>query len=369
MNQATISRRLLGLREKSATTQDDLSRALGFKDRQTLSTIEMGKRPITPAELVKAASFFGVPVDYFTDPFELAGEGKFSWREKNGDAGGLQQFQERAGRWIATYRHLGRLRGATVNSALIRVDLTTKSSFEAAAEQGEAVGRALGLGDTPALDLVAALERQLDTLVLLVDTLDGISGAACQLGPLNIVIVNRNEPASRRAFDLAHELFHLVTWQQMPPPHLDMGERINSRSGRRVEQLADNFAAGLLMPRPLVETFVSSHPVPKTENDLPQWLRMGANRFQVSAQAFKWRVVDLKILSRAKAERVDADSLRMADSSSKPAQFSSKFIEMIGWGIDQGALSVRKAANILDLSIDELSRIFQAHGIQAPFEL
>ena len=141
MDQATIARRLLGLRADRAITQEELSRALGFNDRQTLSTIENGKRPITPSELVSAARFFGVSVDYFTDPFELAGEGAFSWRENNGDVGGLQEFQKRAGRWIATYRHLGRLRGVTVNSALIRVDLTAKSSYEAAAEQGEAVGR------------------------------------------------------------------------------------------------------------------------------------------------------------------------------------------------------------------------------------
>ena len=46
MDQATISRRLLGLRESRAINQDELSRALGFNDRQTLSTIETGKRPI-----------------------------------------------------------------------------------------------------------------------------------------------------------------------------------------------------------------------------------------------------------------------------------------------------------------------------------
>src|SRR5690606_16170963 len=163
------------------------------------------------------------------------------WRENNGAVGGLQEVQKRAGRWIATYRHRGRLRGATVNSALIRVGLAAKSSYEAAADHGEAVARALKLGDAPAPQLATAEQEQLDTLVLLVDTLEGISGAACQLGPMNIVIVNRNESAGRRACDLAHELFHLVTWQFMPPPHVDSGNQQASR-GRRIEQLADNFA-------------------------------------------------------------------------------------------------------------------------------
>ena len=97
MDQATIIRRLMGLRERRAVNQEELSHALGFADRQTLSAIETGKRAIAPAELACAARFFGVSVDYFTDPLELAGEGAFSWRESNGDVAGLQQLLQRGG--------------------------------------------------------------------------------------------------------------------------------------------------------------------------------------------------------------------------------------------------------------------------------
>lgn len=369
MDQATIIRRLMGLRERRAVNQEDLSRALGFADRQTLSAIETGKRAIAPAELASAAQFFGVSVDYFTDPLELAGEGAFSWRESNGDVTGLQQFQEQAGRWIATYRHLGKLRGTTVNSALVRVALTAKSSFEAAESEGEAVGRALGLGEIPADTLATALEDKLDTLVLLADTLPGISGAACQLGPLNTIIINRHESASRRAFDMGHELFHLVTWRDMPPPHLDPGNRITAPRARRIETLADSFAAGLLMPKASIDAYLIGRPVPKAEAELPRWLREGALRFHVSGPAFKWRAVSLGLIPKAVATRVADPALRTTDGTAPPPRFSRKFAEMIGWGIAEGALSIRKAANVTGISIDELAALFDEHGLQAPFDL
>lgn len=369
MDQATIISRLLGLRERRAVNQEDLSRALGFGDRQTLSAIETGKRAISPAELASAARFFQVPVDYFTDPLELAGEGAFSWRESNGDVAGLQKFQEQAGRWIATYRHLGRLRGTTVNSALIRVALTAKSSFESAESEGEAVGRALGLGEIPANTLAAALEEKLDTLVLLADTLQGISGAACQLGPLNTIIINRHESANRRAFDMGHELFHLVTWRDMPPPHLDQGNRAMGKRARRIENLADCFAAGLLMPKASVDAFLVGDPVPGTEDDLPPWLRRGALHFQVSGPAFKWRAVSLGLISKAAAIRIPDAGLRTVDGAPTPPRFSRKFMETIGWGIGEGALSIRKAAYVAGISIDDLAALFGEHELPTPFDL
>lgn len=52
MDTAIIRTRLHALREQRKVTQDDLARVLGFKDRQTLSAIELGERKVTADELV-----------------------------------------------------------------------------------------------------------------------------------------------------------------------------------------------------------------------------------------------------------------------------------------------------------------------------
>lgn len=370
MDQSTVRRRLAALRAHKGATQAQLSQALGFNDRQTLSAIELGERAISAAELVRAARFFGVAVDYFTDPFELAGEARFSWRKSTPNGDDLASFEQRAGRWIATYRHLSRLRGNSVNSSMTRVGLTARSSFEEAASEGDAVSRSLDLGDVPALTLATTLETTKDTLVLLVDTAPGISGAACQLGALNTIIINRREAEGRRSFDMGHELFHLLTWAEMPPPHVEEA-RNRSTHFKRVEQLADNFSSGLLLPSRAVRLYVERHLVPGERSELIEWLRMAACHFHVSGQALKWRMVGLGLVKRVDADQIADADLRFdcpADAD-LPPRFSRRFVETLGWGIEHGHVSVRKAAEVLDTTIDDLADLFSEHALRTPFDL
>ena len=370
MVQATIRRRLSALRERRDVNQADLATVLGFNDRQTLSEIELGRRNVAPAELARAAEFFNVSVDYFTDPLELAGEACFSWRKSPNDKDDLESFENQAGRWIATYRHLSRLKGDSINSSLTRVGLTIKSSFEEAIDEGDAVSRALELGDIPATTLTSVLEEKLDTLVLLVDTIAGVSGAACQLGPLNTIIINRREAEGRRSFDMGHELFHLITWVEMPPPHID-GNGDSPPHQKRVEQLANSFSSGLLMPRHAVQNYVGKFPIPDSEDQYPTWIRTAASHFHVSGQALKWRLVTLNMISRAACSRIDDAALQVdpQDGMMLPARFSNRFVSILGWGIEEGHLSVRKAADVAGVTVDDLADLFSEHGLKTPFDL
>lgn len=371
MDQATIRRRLQALRERREVNQTDLAQALGFNDRQTLSDIELGKRQVAPVDLLRAAEFFDVDPGYFTDPFELAGEANFSWRQA-ARADDLDAFERRAGGWIATYRHLSRLKGESVNSLLPQVGLNPKSSFEEAADEGDAVSRSLGLGDVPAAKLASVLEQKLDTLILNVDTVLGVSGAACQLGPLNTILINHHEPAGRRAFDMGHELFHLITWREMAPAHVEEEDKL-SRSQRRVERLADNFAGGLLMPRHVVVGLIDKAALPSNDPEAQaRWIREAAAQLGVSGPAMKWRLVALGLLKNAAAQSIGDGLLRMdaaANPAALPPRFSHRFVATLGWGIEQGHLSVRRAADVIGTSVDDLAVLFTEHGLKTPFDL
>ena len=63
-------------------------------------------RPVTAEELVLAVDKLGASLDYFTNPFLLAGEGKFSWRQSNVGLERLNAFERVAGRWVAASRTL-----------------------------------------------------------------------------------------------------------------------------------------------------------------------------------------------------------------------------------------------------------------------
>jgi XRE family transcriptional regulator, fatty acid utilization regulator len=371
MDTTVIRFRLQALRERHNITQEALAQSLGFKDRQTLSQIELGERKLSSDEMLRAAKVFGVAIDYFTDPFELAGEGQFSWRQASADPQELEQFERKAGRWIAAFRHLARLRGDRIHSSLRRVALTPRSSFEAAVAEGEAIGAALQLGDVPAAGLADALQAELDTVVLHVDTVPGVSGAACQLDQLNAILINRREPAARRAYDLAHELFHLLTWHAMPPRHVE-SDHLGSREEKRVEQLAENFAAGLLMPSTMIRAWVEASPVPSESSARCAWLRAAAVRFGVSGAAVKWRLVNAGMLKRTVAEGLADELVRVGTDTSPtqlPKRYSRSFVEVIGWGIDEGHLSARRAATLLETSLDDLRSLFAEHALPAPFDL
>jgi Zn-dependent peptidase ImmA (M78 family) len=217
------------------------------------------------------------------------------------------------------------------------------------------------------------LEQKLDTLVLHVDTVVGVSGAACQLGPLNTIIINRRESAGRRAFDMGHELFHLITWRDMAPAHVEDEGRL-SKSQKRVERLADNFSGGLLMPHHVVAGLVGKAALPPSHDPATQarWIREAAVQLGVSGPAMKWRLVALGLLKNAAAQRIDDGLLRVdgaSDSGTLPPRFSRRFVATLGWGIEQGHLTVRRAAGVIGTSVDDLAALFTEHDLKTPFDL
>jgi Zn-dependent peptidase ImmA (M78 family)/transcriptional regulator with XRE-family HTH domain len=362
-----IGARIKALREERGLSQDDLARIFGFKDRQTVSAIETGERRVSAEELLTAVEKLGASLDYFTDPYLLAGEGKFSWRRHpRVGVESVKAFERVAGRWIAASRTLAGQVGKQAPILRQSLKLTSRSTFEDAMAAGERFAADFKLGPIPAEKLPEIMERQLGILVLMVDTIDGVSGAACRLSDLDAVLINRHEVAGRRNFDLAHELFHILTWDTMPPEYL---EDATEYSKIRVEQLANNFASALLMPEATLKDFEPA----SAEGKIVGWLNARADKLQVTATALKWRLVALKRLDIARAREISDDALRYngrgEPTGEPPPLFSKSFMEVLGQAINEGRISARRAANLLDLTIEDLADLFARHAVEAPLEL
>jgi Zn-dependent peptidase ImmA (M78 family)/DNA-binding XRE family transcriptional regulator len=359
-----IGARLKALREERKLSQDDLARLFGFKDRQTVSAIETGERRVSADELLIAIQKLGASLDDFTNPFLLVGEGKFSWRQSNVALERLNAFERVAGRWIAASRALAPEVGRPAPNLRQALKLTSKSSFEEAMAAGERFAADFELGAVPAERLAEVMERRLGVLVLMVDAIDGISGAACRLPDLDAVLINRHEVTGRRHFDLAHELFHILTWDTMPPDHV---EDASERSKIRVEQLANNFASAVLMPTAVLDQIGT----PKA--DLIPWLNDNAEALQITATALKWRLVALGRLDAAQANKIPDAALRNngRDISGRepPPLYSKAFMEVIALAIDEGHMSARKAADLLDMTLDDLAQLCATHSVKVAFDL
>ena len=363
MANALIGRRIKALRKERGLSQDDVTALLGFKDRQTVSAIETGTRRVTAEELLLAMKTLGAPIEYFTDPFRLEGEGRFSWRQTGVPAERLNEYERRASQWIGAYRTLAAQVGRKTRLMRPSLGLSRRSRYEDAIEAGERFAAEFGLGDVPAEHLGEVMEEALGILVLSVEADEGISGAACRLPELDAVLIARREVRGRRHFDLAHELFHILTWEAMPPEHV---EEATEFGGNRVEQLANNFAAALLMP---AEAVVGFGPWGKLDAEtLVERLNLSATELGVTSSALRWRLASLGELPVARAREIPESSLRnnggMDAETEPPVPYSKAFAQVLGMALEQGRVSARRAAALIDAQVDELSELLAAQGVE-----
>ena len=52
-----------------------------------------------------------------------------------------------------------------------------------------------------------------------------------------------------------------------------------------------------------------------------------------------------------------------------PPLFSKSFMEVLGQAVNEGRISARRAADLLDLTIDDLADLFAQHAVEAPLDL
>ncbi|MCY3547376.1 MAG: helix-turn-helix transcriptional regulator [Gemmatimonadetes bacterium] len=365
-----IGSRLKAARERSGLTQQQLADAVGLRHRQTVASIESGERRLSASELIGIMPVLGVDLDYFTDPFRLVGEGQFSFRTSAGvEPQVLDRFEQRAGMWIATYRELSREEGHPPRWLGYKLNLSADSSFEDAQAAGEAAVEAWGLGPRPAERLRSVMEDRLHVLVLHVDMPPGVSGAASRVPGLNCALINRQESTGRRKFDLAHELFHLLTWDALPPERATVVNQRVRGSKWRVEKLAENFAAALLMPAPALKPAWDSE---ADADDMHDRINKVASQFRVSSPACKWRLYNLGLLSKRDLGgiedwRLSGKGHARCGDRERPL-FSASFAERLSVALDRGRLSVKRAAALLGVSVTLLAEILHDYGHETYFE-
>ena len=362
-----VGERVRTARKALGITQQELSKKLDFKDRQILSNIESGLRKLSSSELLTLMKALKKDLEYFTDPLRLIGEGAFCWRAE-AEVGVLDAFEEKARTWIAAYRTLGERLGEPVSPLVPQIPITPRSSYEEAWEVAVRLRREWGLREDIASAVPRLAEERLKVLVLYVEAPQGISGAACHLGELNTILINRRDPDGRRAYDFAHELFHLLTWQAMPPERIETDDP-QTPYVRRMEQLANNFASELLMPREKIEGFWKE----RGEQEIHHWINSNAKKFGVTSKALLWRLHNLKLLSVVDEQSISDDLLtwngNVPSRRTLPPLYSRGFVERLQKALDGGFISVRRTAQLLDMTIEDLEDLIRSYGLEVPFDL
>jgi Zn-dependent peptidase ImmA (M78 family)/DNA-binding XRE family transcriptional regulator len=348
-------------------TQEFVAEQLGIP-RSAVSEVEGGKRELSATELFDLAKLFGESMEYLLGREEHRPEEELVMLRADAITPLTKAELRRFATRCHEYRQLEEWTGEGREP-----DLRRPHRIFARHEQAQGLAdeerKRLDLGLAPAHQLFEVLEERVGIKILFMRLEDGISGASVNspgFGPA--ILVNENHSPGRRLFTLAHEYFHLLTEGRVAnskgarTAHLCEARKPDEKKDR-AEQLADQFAGQLLMPRQhFVEQLQRLVREDKTIGTLD--LIGVARYFGVSVQAVFVRMAVLKIVPWDEAKKAYddpalQDSIRQGgEQGPEPTRF--KRLAVKAYLAEE--ISRSRLAELLDVTIVEVDGIVQRYG-------
>jgi len=324
--------RIMAARIAAGFSITQAAQKLGFRNYQTLSAIEKGTRKINAHELVMMARLYGRSLDYFLET-DVSPDPSPLWRRKT--EADIKQVQRQFLCFLENYSRLERLldlkrRWKDIQKNYDKDDFAA-NGFERAGSLGTEIHHFLDLGSRPFSNLLNVLENKLRFKILHVPLNDDVSGASIVDNALGVgILINANDTPWRRHFELAHELFHVITWHVFSVEEIGTGIKKT-----RPEQYADIFASSLLLPENHLLDVLKEI---TTDNEIrPIDIIELAKEFGVSTEAVLWRLVNLKKIKKLLAKKVldnpnfrdlDRDMRQKLVGKDKPSRLPSRFISL-----------------------------------------
>jgi len=366
----TIAYLLKKERESLNYTLKYVSKKMGFLNYQTLSSIESGEREIKAWELAKLAEIYGRKIDFFISEQTGISQHRVLWRDPTRTKETIEA-ERRLLLFCENYKRLFELTSED-NIKLpifpfssVEKKQFQKRSFNYVVELSEECRRVLNLGGRPAYSMSNILEQVLGILVLYMDLGIGGSGASTSGNFGKAILINSSDAPWRRNYDLAHELFHLITWD------IFSDEEIYSKSKNaksEVEQWADAFASAILLPEEELRREFFKRLVDNKITYIS--LVEIAREFKVSIEALLWRLVNLNLLKKnvvmnlikeGKIKDIDK-KLRTTDWEDEKPYLSSRYIALAIKALQMGRISKAKFAEYINKPFSEVSSFLKKYG-------
>lgn len=308
----------------------------------SISEFENNKREPTLSQLKKLAGALSADVARFLSTDEPTAD-IVRWRERPANA---DVIEARLLKLCRQYRDLERWAGEEEPVQLRKAERFPSGRPEVAALARQVQGE-MQLGDRPGLVLRRRLEDDYG-LKMFNLRVEPSGTAACTAGPeygLAVLLNSPNSPA-RRTFDLAHELFHLLTWNAT-------GANVSKETE---EKFADYFAATLLLPEGALREAI----VRRIKNQKVSIANVCelARDFCVSIDALIWRMHNLYGWSdpaetRAKIDRARAlakpYSAIAPEASEETSELPERYRTLAIQALRSGEISTGRFAEYMGL--------------------
>lgn len=340
-----IGQRLKIAREAIGYTQKKVFELTGVGE-SSISEFENNEREPKFSQLSKLAEIYKRSIDFFlTD--SLPAEPTMLWRDGPNNIDELKETEAEFRRLCQQYHKLELCTAETHKSVFPQPDINNPDQFSwpQAESFARKVHHYLCLGDIPSTSLKKILEERYCVKIFHLEfTGSAISTVSEEFGPA--ILLNKRNAPWRRNYDLAHELFHLLTWCLFRVKSTEPSED--------EERLADSFASKLLMPEESLQQRIASM-IDKHGGVRLEQLDDLAREFDVSLDAMVYRISTLFRIKKEDTEKYLVAAKQLAKfhkprESEKPETLPARYCDLAQRALREGMLSLIQFAKYMGIS-------------------
>ena len=315
----------------------------------SLSDFENSKREPKFSQLSRLAEIYRKSIEFFLTDDPIT-ENVMLWRDEPNTQEEMKEKETEFRQLCEQYHKLEVCTGEQKKARHPEPDVTKPEEFDYLQAESFArkVQREFSLGDVPIASLKQILEETYYIKIFYLDfSGSAISTMSPEFGPA--ILLNRRNKQWRRSYDLAHELFHILTWKIFRLQNADCCI-VNENE----EKLADAFASRLLMPQEPIERRIRSNIDEQGHITLDQ-LDDIAREFDVSLLALIYRIASIFRLSKE-------DTVKYCDAaeryrrflkpraSYRPEKLPERYCDLALRALREGKLSLIQFAKYMGIS-------------------
>lgn len=298
------------------------------------------------SQLSKLADIYKKKIEFFlTDTPTI--ERVMLWREKPQSEEETKETEGKFYQLCQQYRDIEVLMDEVKKPKLPVPDITESERFDY--DQAELFAKEVQekfrLGDVPIASLKQILEEMYYIKIFYLNFPgSAISTISEEFGPS--ILLNAKNKQWRRSYDLAHEMFHLLTWNIFRPQSKAESEHEN--------KLANAFASRLLMPEESIKDRVKEKVDNEGRISLDQ-LDDIAREFDVSLMALIYRIATVFSFRKEETERYSNAAEKYMKflkprQSHEPNKLPERYCDLALRALREGKLSLMQFAKYMGIS-------------------
>jgi Zn-dependent peptidase ImmA (M78 family) len=335
-----IARNAIGYTLEKASEESNIGQS-------SLSEFENNRREPKFSQLSRLAEVYRRTVEFFLTDEPIV-ENMMLWRDAPEGSDDIKETEAELNQLCRQYHKLevlcDEVRFPKMPVLYIKRE---EFNYRQAEQLAEKFQREHLLGEIPSASLKQILEEKFYVKIFHLE-FEGsaISTISSEFGPA--ILLNADNKLWRRNFDLAHELFHILTWSVFRTKDNPKNKPSNDE-----EKLANAFASKLLLPTDIVK-----HKIDEALNEKGQIafedLDEIAREFGVSLEALLWRMVYIYNKPPEEIEKYIDQSRKIklhrpSRKSDIPDKLPERYCSLAIRALKEGKLSLMQFAKFMDL--------------------